>query len=325
VHIKLIAKGITALKKKCAAARASAAGGGGGADTAPPGAEGATVLSEIANENPKLVATETMAELRGPRPYEANGMKHVKWLGAAERVGRVQLSVDTQLERQCVLKLEDNPRVAEHQVEVMKALAGGDLHVVKLLHYYPGSDADSRSCLKFDPLLHDLDKFIESVGEVQPGARIDIARSLLEALHYIHEVRSPAFPRGIMHGDVKPQNVMLDVGNRVRLIDFDEARGVGASVTVPRKPGVTVEYTSPEMFRARAADFCEPVLTASEAHDIACAGLVLWKLIDRKHRAAFETKEEAIAALSGLDDVIVDVKRIDTGACVLYLKYSGCR
>ena len=261
------------------------------------------------------------ADTDGPRPYEAHGMTHVKWLGVPSRAGRVQLSVD-ELGHECVLKLEDNPATAEYQVEVMKAFGSGSEHVVMLQHYYPASAADPRACLQLALLPHDLERHIKSVGTVMGGLRRDIARSLLEALAYIHGVRTAAFPRGIVHGDIKPLNVMMDAGFRVRLIDFDEARGVGTSVAVPRPPGVTLEYTSPEMYRARVGDFCEPVLLATEAHDIACAGLVLWKLLDATHRPAFETEEEAIAALGGTGDV-VDVERIDTGVYIFYARVAA--
>ena len=123
-------------------------------------------------------------------------------------------------------------------------------------------------------------------------------------------------------GACNAQHVLFDGDDVTGLIDFDEARGVGTSVAVPHPPGVTLEYTSPEMYRARVGDFCEPVLLATEAHDIACAGLVLWKLLDATHRPAFETEEEAIAALGGTGDV-VDVERIDTGVYIFYARVAA--
>ncbi|KAM0840910.1 hypothetical protein ACQ4PT_059321 [Festuca glaucescens] len=50
--------------------------------------------------------------------------------------------------------------------------------------------------------------------------RLAVARDVAAALHYLHAVLKPP----VVHGDVKPSNVLLDAGLRARLADFGLAR-----------------------------------------------------------------------------------------------------
>ncbi|KAF7098543.1 hypothetical protein CFC21_100278, partial [Triticum aestivum] len=50
--------------------------------------------------------------------------------------------------------------------------------------------------------------------------RLAVARDVAAALHYLHCVLKPP----VVHGDVKPSNVLLDAGLRARLADFGLAR-----------------------------------------------------------------------------------------------------
>lgn len=75
---------------------------------------------------------------------------------------------------------------------------------------------------------------------------ITIVRDALRALSYIHELERGPNPRGIIHGDVSPQNLLVGSDGRARLIDFGVARepGLPARDSVVRcKP----RYASPEL------------------------------------------------------------------------------
>ena len=76
-----------------------------------------------------------------------------------------------------------------------------------------------------------------------------ILRSLLDALEYAHG-------RGVVHRDVKPENVLFDDGDRPLLTDFGIAqrRGYGSRVTVAGFAVGSTAYMPPEQARGEAVD-----------------------------------------------------------------------
>ena len=70
------------------------------------------------------------------------------------------------------------------------------------------------------------------------------ARQLLEALCYLHNPVHGTPPRGIVHSDIKPANVMLTPHNDICLIDFNIALALGEENIIGRSDG----YASPEHY-----------------------------------------------------------------------------
>lgn len=90
------------------------------------------------------------------------------------------------------------------------------------------------------------------------GELLTLARSLLRALAYVHEA-------GVVHGDLKPGNLLLRAPGQVVLADFGGARLAGAAA-----PGQgTPLYLAPEQFRGAPP---------SAATDLFAAGAILWEL-----------------------------------------------
>ena len=87
-----------------------------------------------------------------------------------------------------------------------------------------------------------LDKLLKR-GERPAQARvIKWACQLLEALCYLHS--RP--PHGILHGDIKPSNIMLTPQDDIRLIDFNIALALGEEGAV--RVGFSRGYASPEHY-----------------------------------------------------------------------------
>ena len=96
------------------------------------------------------------------------------------------------------------------------------------------------------------------------GELIGTARSLLGALTYVHQ-------QGVVHGDLKPSNLLLRAPGQVVLADF----GMAQLTETPGVPGSegpagTPLYLAPEQFRGAAA---------APATDLFAAGAILWQAL----------------------------------------------
>ncbi len=94
----------------------------------------------------------------------------------------------------------------------------------------------------------DLSVRIADGGPLSPDGAIRLGRDIAAALGAAHA-------RGILHRDVKPQNVLLDPDGRYRLTDFGSARLDGQlGVTTTGGLTGTPDYTAPEVLAGRRGD-----------------------------------------------------------------------
>ena len=106
-------------------------------------------------------------------------------------------------------------------------------------------------------------------GGVDSGEVLATARSLLTALAYVHGA-------GIIHGDLKPGNLLLRRPTEVVLADFGGAQfTTGAAPPHERTTGGTPLYLAPEQFHGAPP---------SVRTDLFAAGAILWEML-RGHPA----------------------------------------
>ena len=94
----------------------------------------------------------------------------------------------------------------------------------------------------------DLEARIKREGGLAPEVVEDIARQLLSILATAHSA-------GVVHRDLKPQNVRVGVDGAVTLLDFGSARFDAASqLTLTGTTVGTPEYMAPELFSGSVYD-----------------------------------------------------------------------
>ncbi len=92
-------------------------------------------------------------------------------------------------------------------------------------------------------------EMLKEQGRFDARKAIHIGTQVCDALIHAHE-------RGIIHRDIKPQNVLINARGRVKLTDFGIARDASASTATFAGTNVlgSVHYISPEQARGEVVD-----------------------------------------------------------------------
>ena len=110
----------------------------------------------------------------------------------------------------------------------------------------------------------DLRQLIRKVGRLSPGQAIGIARQVCDGLEEAHKL-------GVVHRDLKPQNIMLDDDGNARIMDFGIARSLtGKGITGAGVLIGTPEYMSPEQVEGKDVD---------QRSDIYSLGVILYEMV----------------------------------------------
>ena len=102
-------------------------------------------------------------------------------------------------------------------------------------------------------------------GRLEPARAVAVSAQVLDALDHAHR-------QGIVHRDVKPENILIAQDGNVKVTDFGLARAFADS-TVSHADGAvigTVQYLAPEQIQGRPAD---------PRTDLYAAGVVLYELL----------------------------------------------
>ena len=140
----------------------------------------------------------------------------------------------------------------------------------------------------------DLKRYIREHGPLRVAEAVRIAVAVCEVLDYAHR-------RGIIHRDVKPQNILLRRDGTVKVTDFGIARAL-SSVTITQTGTVlgSVQYLSPEQARG------QPV---GRAADIYALGVVLFEMLTGQ--LPFEGDSPIAIAMAHVHDVPPAPRRLN--------------
>ena len=124
-----------------------------------------------------------------------------------------------------------------------------------------------------------------------------------ESLHFISQIMrglSHAHSRGIIHRDIKPQNIMVLRDGSVKVADFGIACLANAGQTLTQEALGSVHYISPEQARGDRID---------ARSDIYSAGVVLYEMLTG--RLPFEGDSAVSVAIQHLSSVPLAPRDID--------------
>ena len=184
-------------------------------------------------------------------------------------MGEVYRARDTRLARDVAIKilpgdfLEGEERQARfgREARLLAALNHPNVAAIYSFEEIPGSSLPSRHMLVMELLEGEPLRLVLGEGPLPVRRALDIAIQISEALAAAHE-------HGIVHRDVKPENVFVGPNGHVKLLDFGLARhddsrhdpGDTRSPTVTdlSRPGSvagTVSYMSPEQAKSQPVDY----------------------------------------------------------------------
>jgi eukaryotic-like serine/threonine-protein kinase len=109
----------------------------------------------------------------------------------------------------------------------------------------------------------DLKSMIRMAAGLSIGAVLSIGKQICDGLAEAHAL-------GVVHRDLKPQNIMIDKGGNAKIMDFGIARSMREKgITGPSVLIGTPEYMSPEQAEAKEVD---------QRSDIYSLGIILYEM-----------------------------------------------
>lgn len=155
--------------------------------------------------------------------------------------GTVYLAHDTRLDRKVAIKLlrpEQQPRSLEEARLVSR------LQHPNIVALYDVFIESGRTALVFEYVEGDtLAVVLTRDGPMSPVRAVEVMLGILDGLGYAHR-------EGVIHRDIKPQNIMLDHEGRPRIMDFGVATRESGTVGMMG----TVGYMAPEMINNLPVD-----------------------------------------------------------------------
>jgi serine/threonine protein kinase/beta-lactam-binding protein with PASTA domain len=185
----------------------------------------------------------------------------------------VYLALDERLDREVAIKVmhdnlaRDTTFVSRFRREARSAARLGHPNVVAV--FDQGEDDSGDDALIFLVMEYvpgrTLRDVLSAEGPLTPRAALDLFDPILQAIAAAHDA-------GLIHRDVKPENVILREDGVVKVADFGLARAVTTATTTNASGTLlgTVAYLSPEQVERGIAD---------ARSDVYAAGLVLYEMV----------------------------------------------
>jgi serine/threonine protein kinase/tetratricopeptide (TPR) repeat protein len=255
----------------------------------------------VRQDRPQVSSTETLLspavpEL-SPGTTFARRYQVIEELGRGG-MGRVYKVFDTEVRDKLALKLL-NPEIAADEQTIdrfrneLKLARTISHRNICRMHDLGREEGAYYITMEYVPG-EDLKSFIHRVGALPVGKAVTVAHQVCEGLAEAHRV-------GVVHRDLKPQNIMIDRDGNARIMDFGIARSVKAKgITGANMMIGTPEYMSPEQVDGKEAD---------ARSDIYSLGIVLFEMLTG--RLPFEGDTPLAVAVKQKSEPSPDPARIN--------------
>lgn len=189
----------------------------------------------------------------------------IKKLGAGGG-GVVYLANHTQLKKQVVLKadkrtLSTRPDLLRREVDVLKNLRHP--YIPQVYGFFTENETVYTAMDYVDG--ESLDRPLREGKRFSQPQIIRWAKQLLQALDYLHSPTHGEPPRGYVHSDIKPANLMCRLNGDICLIDFNISLALGELNVI----GASEGYASPEHY---GLDFSYSSTTITQSDNTPLAG-----------------------------------------------------
>src|SRR4051812_15481237 len=223
-----------------------------------------TLVIDEGQRDESLPALRVESPPKDPRTW---GQLSITSRVASGAFGQIYRAHDPGLNRDVALKLLRGDIATLRPVERLlgEARTLAQVHHPNVVTVHGADVRDGRAGLWMELVEgQTLDAWASTLGPMGPGETTAIGIDLCRALAAVHAA-------GLVHGDVKAQNVMRETGGRIVLMDFGAGRAQGADVA-----GVagTPMYLAPEVLAG------EPPTTQSDLYSL---GVVLFYLLTRSY------------------------------------------
>src|SRR6201986_3747803 len=203
-------------------------------------------------------------------------------------MAEVFLAEDQQLGRKVALKLlhrrfAEDPGFVERFRREAQSAAG--LQHQNVVSVYDRGEFEDKYYIAMEYLPGRLLKqLIRDEAPLDPIRAIDITIQILKAARFAHR-------RGVIHGDLKPHNVIVDDSDNAKVTDFGIARAGASDMTETGSIMGTAQYLSPEQAQGHA------VSAGSDLYSIA---VVLYEMLTA--RVPFDAESAVTIALKHVSE-----------------------
>ena len=196
-------------------------------------------------------------------------------------MGEVYLALDTKLDRKVAIKVVRPDSVADANLNrrlLREAQAAAKLDHPNICAVYDVNQTDSRTYIVMQYIEGETLATRMKRAPIDPSTALAMATQVTEGLAEAHA-------HGVVHRDIKPQNIVITPRGQLKILDFGlakqmestDADAAAATVSLLSTPGHvigTVPYMSPEQVKG------EPLDASS---DIFSLGVIVFEMLAGQH------------------------------------------